>query len=90
MVTEALQISIQIKIYVNQKMLFVAVLWCVFAVSALTLWKSFCCLVLSAICLQDATNCCTSGEAMARLELRSCTVSPSRLFSESQKAAEVM
>lgn len=48
----------------------------------LTLWKSFWCLALSAMCLQEDTHCCTSGDAEAKLDSRSCAVFPSRPFSE--------
>lgn len=42
----------------------------------LTFWKLFCCLVVSAIRLQEATHFLSSGEALARLVL-SCSAVPS-------------
>lgn len=43
----------------------------------LTFWKLFCCLAVSAICLQETTHFFTSGEAFARLVLSCSAVPPS-------------
>ena len=52
----------------------------------LTFWKSFCCLALSVMCLQAATHCWTSAEALAKLSPISFSVPSSNPFSGGQRS----
>lgn len=56
----------------------------------LTFWKLFCCLAVSAMCLQEDTHCFSCGEAFARLALSCSAVPPSSPSSVLKTDQEVM
>lgn len=62
-----------------------AIMWLCVLRPWLTFWKSFCCLALSVMCLQAATHCWTSAEALAKLASIFCSVPSSRPFSGDQR-----